>query len=704
DLAALPVVQDALKSIVMANNRCKPFPPAVEHDLLRHLRAERVWPCFENDPSVQIGKRGWKIMGYHERQAGPAIKDYTQTAGAHANLQRQQQQRQQQQQQQQHQHQPNYVPMLVTSTPPNNAGVADPSTMERTPGNTSYVNATPHEWASAMIPPGSRTDGPPPPFYPPQQPFYSPYSRGPYAPYPPTPQQQQQQRQHQPQPFQHFQHSNQHDYTQNHPSPHVHGIPGGPFQTLASAHLEHAYHRQLIDRSSAPATTSTLENRRPSQGRTLIRAASSEPSNFAASHFVMDHPPYPTMRSSSATSSTSTMTATSMSFPTGHPDPDGAAPRPLQTQQQQQQQSSTAESKSQVHETSHQHQQQHELELDPRREFQQQAARGGHERSGSAHSDSAAAALAAASTSTSASSTGGETTRRAAGAKRRHTDLSLARHHPRGDEEQRSAAAEGTKDNSNNNDDDDDAADVDGSFLLLTADHTAPPLEAAPAPEDANFVVAYEVFESLCALPKEGFARKYEICQQLLERPIAMRLNELLHQKDPRFDFEFICPKEASFLPDRPTFDALVEYANDGTPFLCLEMDAKFEALTGVNPIGGPLLASTSPLYDAWSVHAFKKCGVEERLAQGQKIWGHSLVDAKNGNTLVLRYRAHIVGPSPKGVFIKLSMQDVTDHYQGVVSLPPMFDSTGPVSKKTRKGNSPPQLKAEATTTTKAER
>jgi len=60
--------KDAIKTVVTANNRCKPFPEDVEADLLKRLRKEEIWPCFAHDESIGIGKRGWRILGFNERK------------------------------------------------------------------------------------------------------------------------------------------------------------------------------------------------------------------------------------------------------------------------------------------------------------------------------------------------------------------------------------------------------------------------------------------------------------------------------------------------------------------------------------------------------------------------------------------------------------------------------------------------------------
>mmetsp|Transcript_25096 Transcript_25096/g.54170 ORF Transcript_25096/g.54170 Transcript_25096/m.54170 type:complete len:382 (+) Transcript_25096:471-1616(+) len=66
--------KDAIKTIILATNRCRPFPPEVEESLLGYLRKERVWPCFEDQEGVKIGKRGWKIIGFHERKSLEATR------------------------------------------------------------------------------------------------------------------------------------------------------------------------------------------------------------------------------------------------------------------------------------------------------------------------------------------------------------------------------------------------------------------------------------------------------------------------------------------------------------------------------------------------------------------------------------------------------------------------------------------------------
>jgi len=63
--------KDALKTILTASNRCRPFPQRVEFALLRLLRRNRVWPCFSHMEGVNIGQRGWKIKGFHEKNNCP---------------------------------------------------------------------------------------------------------------------------------------------------------------------------------------------------------------------------------------------------------------------------------------------------------------------------------------------------------------------------------------------------------------------------------------------------------------------------------------------------------------------------------------------------------------------------------------------------------------------------------------------------------
>jgi len=44
----------------------KPFPEVVEEALLKELRKKKAWACFA-DTNVQIGKKGFPSMGYHEK-------------------------------------------------------------------------------------------------------------------------------------------------------------------------------------------------------------------------------------------------------------------------------------------------------------------------------------------------------------------------------------------------------------------------------------------------------------------------------------------------------------------------------------------------------------------------------------------------------------------------------------------------------------
>jgi len=59
--------KDAIKGVLSGRKRCRPFPPAVETDLLKHLRQPRVWPCFKDLDNVNIGYKGFETLGYHEK-------------------------------------------------------------------------------------------------------------------------------------------------------------------------------------------------------------------------------------------------------------------------------------------------------------------------------------------------------------------------------------------------------------------------------------------------------------------------------------------------------------------------------------------------------------------------------------------------------------------------------------------------------------
>jgi len=58
-----------------------PFPPEVEYALLKLLRQPgKVWPCFEgqvdkNGKPVNIGQKGLRATGYHEKKAASANSD-----------------------------------------------------------------------------------------------------------------------------------------------------------------------------------------------------------------------------------------------------------------------------------------------------------------------------------------------------------------------------------------------------------------------------------------------------------------------------------------------------------------------------------------------------------------------------------------------------------------------------------------------------
>lgn len=60
--------RDAVKKVLIGSSRVTPFPPKVEAAVLELMREKEVWPCFANLPNIGIGKRGWKVRGYHQRK------------------------------------------------------------------------------------------------------------------------------------------------------------------------------------------------------------------------------------------------------------------------------------------------------------------------------------------------------------------------------------------------------------------------------------------------------------------------------------------------------------------------------------------------------------------------------------------------------------------------------------------------------------
>jgi hypothetical protein len=62
--------RDSIKGILTGNTRVKPFLPEIEASLLKVIRSIKQWPCFAHTKNkIGTGKRGWKILGYHEKKA-----------------------------------------------------------------------------------------------------------------------------------------------------------------------------------------------------------------------------------------------------------------------------------------------------------------------------------------------------------------------------------------------------------------------------------------------------------------------------------------------------------------------------------------------------------------------------------------------------------------------------------------------------------
>lgn len=667
--------KDALKSIVMANNRCKPFPNAVERDLLRHLRAERVWPCFENDSSVQIGKRGWKIKGFHERQAEEGHNSIASTSSSSMS---------------------NMLPSHRSSASSSSAGTSAAASVNYQNMQPMYQPPPPPLMQDAHMKPYARNHSAPAAY----APFQSRHSHE-YLPlhshgqqYPPPQHQQpyyQQQQQQPPSPYYPQQPPNQQQHSQHFmPTPQYHH----PYQHMHNPHQQHFQQQQYMysgepfspdgnvngngsqesfattDSDGAPPPPQDISQRQKSGASTassqrmannssnekrLHRSSSSGFASTAMSETSSAEGGAPDARLSPETKSpvgpdarqpahsnydafqhglfvTNEESPGSAQSPAG-PDHHQASPTTYgQGSMQQRQQAWQQEQQQQPQYYQQQHQQ---------RPFQYQQRQQDH-RDGS---DRPAVASAA--------------------------ELNRKRAFPQ-DEYAREQAnlkqvskAPPLRTRS--------ADEASTMKLPRSRQDFLSHVEAAGASPD-NSVVAYEVFESLCTLPREAFSQKYEVVQQLFNKSVSNRLGELFSQNDPRLSFDFICPQKSSVLPDREEFKALAEYAMDGTPFVCVSIDPAFEKLTGVNPVGKPLMLSNSPLYDAWIVHAIKQCRQEVKLAQGETIWGHSIVSTRNNTSAVLRYRARIVGKSTnKGVMIQLTFQDVTDLYANVVALPPMF-------------------------------
>jgi len=60
--------RDAVKKVLIGSSRVTPFPPDVEAAVLELMREKVVWPCFAEIPNIGIGKRGWRVRGYHQRK------------------------------------------------------------------------------------------------------------------------------------------------------------------------------------------------------------------------------------------------------------------------------------------------------------------------------------------------------------------------------------------------------------------------------------------------------------------------------------------------------------------------------------------------------------------------------------------------------------------------------------------------------------
>lgn len=64
--------EEAFRKIITAHCRgdcgMNSFPPKVEESLLTELRLRKVWKCFSESPSINIGLRGFQTNGYWEKQ------------------------------------------------------------------------------------------------------------------------------------------------------------------------------------------------------------------------------------------------------------------------------------------------------------------------------------------------------------------------------------------------------------------------------------------------------------------------------------------------------------------------------------------------------------------------------------------------------------------------------------------------------------
>lgn len=70
--------RDAVKKVLIGSSRVTPFPPNVEAAVLELMREKEVWPCFAGIPRIGIGKRGWRVRGYHQRKMmGDSDQDYS---------------------------------------------------------------------------------------------------------------------------------------------------------------------------------------------------------------------------------------------------------------------------------------------------------------------------------------------------------------------------------------------------------------------------------------------------------------------------------------------------------------------------------------------------------------------------------------------------------------------------------------------------
>lgn len=68
-----------LTAHVAALDGRKPFPESIEKKLLILLRKKNVWPCFKDFPSVTIGIRGFRNLGYHEKINMAKLKRFCST-------------------------------------------------------------------------------------------------------------------------------------------------------------------------------------------------------------------------------------------------------------------------------------------------------------------------------------------------------------------------------------------------------------------------------------------------------------------------------------------------------------------------------------------------------------------------------------------------------------------------------------------------